>query len=135
MKAIESSGDLISAFNNLKQEEFAVTLLSQAYPQRAKKLSRKFAYMDMEAKFQDFRTWQAVEFKPVQDISAVKKEIMANNETVIAQFLETDLCLGLPDKIVGDLVKSYLNDYLLISDFRMATSNLSDLTVFIWEVR
>lgn len=134
LKAIGSSGALISAFNNPNQTEFAVTLLSQTYPQRAKKPSRKFAYMDMEAKFQDFRTWQAVEFKPIQDISAVKKEIMANNVAVIAQFLETDLRLGLPDKIVGDLVKSYLNDYLLISDFRMATSNLSDLAMFVWEV-
>lgn len=96
-----------------------------------KKPNRRYKYVDLVPKFEDFSNFEKYENKPVKGNEKIVAKIKENNQKLIdqyAKYVPAGIGYIQPDQMLPD----YLNHYLLRNKIHLVTNDLGEAISYLW---
>ena len=105
--------------------------VSTYFPIKPQKPNRRYKYVDLVPKFEDFSNFEKYENKPVKGNEKIVAKIKENNQTLIdqyAKYVPAGIGYIQPDQMLPD----YLNHYLLRNKIHLVTNDLGEAISYLW---
>ena len=105
--------------------------VSTYFPIKPQKPNRRYKYVDLVPKFEDFSNFEKYENKLVKNNKKIVAKIKENNQKLIDQYAEyVPAGIGYiePDQMLPD----YLNHYLLRDKIHLVTNDLGEAISYLW---
>lgn len=103
-------------------------------PVKVRKPRAGVKYVTTKPRFTDPRHWSSYQGQEISDHLQVVNAIKHNNNQMIKQFQSTQLSgLGLNAAEEKQLLKEYLNQFLLMNTIQVVTTTLASVNAFIWD--
>ena len=105
--------------------------VSTYFPIKPQKPNRRYKYVDLVPKFEDFSNFEKYENELVKNNKKIVAKIKENNQKLIDQYAEY-IPAGIgyiePDQMLPD----YLNHYLLRDKIHLVTNDLGEAISYLW---
>lgn len=105
--------------------------VSTYFPIKPQKPNRRYKYVDLVPKFEDFSNFEKYENKPVKGNEKIVAKIKENNQKLIdqyAKYVPAGIGYIQPDQMLPD----YLNHYLLRNKIHLVTNDLGEAISYLW---
>ena len=105
--------------------------VSTYFPIKPQKPNRRYKYVDLVPKFEDFSNFEKYENKPVKGNEKIVAKIKENNQKLIdqyAKYVPAGIGYLQPDQMLPD----YLNHYLLRNKIHLVTNDLGEAISYLW---
>lgn len=105
--------------------------VSTYFPIKQQKPNRRYKYVDLVPKFEDFSNFEKYENKPVKGNEKIVAKIKENNQKLIdqyAKYVPAGIGYIQPDQMLPD----YLNHYLLRNKIHLVTNDLGEAISYLW---
>lgn len=105
--------------------------VSTYFPIKPQKPNRRYKYVDLVPKFEDFSNFEKYENKPVKGNEKIVAKIKENNQKLIdqyAKYVPAGIGYIQPDQMLTD----YLNHYLLRNKIHLVTNDLGEAISYLW---
>lgn len=105
--------------------------VSTYFPIKPQKPNRRYKYVDLVPKFEDFSNFEKYENKPVKGNEKIVAKIKENNQKLIdqyAKYVPAGIGYLQPDQMLSD----YLNHYLLRNKIHLVTNDLGEAISYLW---
>lgn len=105
--------------------------VSTYFPIKPQKPNRRYKYVDLVPKFEDFFNFEKYENKPVKGNEKIVAKIKENNQKLIdqyAKYVPAGIGYIQPDQMLPD----YLNHYLLRNKIHLVTNDLGEAISYLW---
>ena len=105
--------------------------VSTYFPIKPQKPNRRYKYVDLVPKFEDFSNFEKYENELVKNNKKIVAKIKENNQKLIDQYAEyVPAGIGYiePDQMLPD----YLNHYLLRDKIHLVTNDLGEAISYLW---
>lgn len=105
--------------------------VSTCFPIKPQKPNRRYKYVDLVPKFEDFSNFEKYENKPVKGNEKIVAKIKENNQKLIdqyAKYVPAGIGYIQPDQMLPD----YLNHYLLRNKIHLVTNDLGEAISYLW---
>lgn len=105
--------------------------VSTYFPIKPQKPNRRYKYVDLVPKFEDFSNFEKYENKPVKGNEKIVAKIKENNQKLIdqyAKYVPAGIGYIQPDHMLPD----YLNHYLLRNKIHLVTNDLGEAISYLW---
>lgn len=105
--------------------------VSTYFPIKPQKPNRRYKYVDLVPKFEDFSNFEKYENKPVKGNEKIVAKIKENNQKLIdqyAKYVPAEIGYIQPDQMLPD----YLNHYLLRNKIHLVTNDLGEAISYLW---
>ena len=105
--------------------------VSTYFPIKPQKPNRRYKYVDLVPKFEDFSNFEKYENKPVKGNEKIVAKIKENNQKLIdqyAKYVPAGIGYIQPDQMLPD----YLNHYLLRDKIHLVTNDLGEAISYLW---
>lgn len=105
--------------------------VSTYFPIKQQKPNRRYKYVDLVPKFEDFSNFEKYENKPVKGNEKIVAKIKENNQKLIdqyAKYVPAGIGYLQPDQMLPD----YLNHYLLRNKIHLVTNDLGEAISYLW---
>lgn len=108
-----------------------IDVVSTYFPIKPQKPNRRYKYVDLVPKFEDFSNFEKYENKPVKGNEKIVAKIKENNQKLIdqyAKYVPAGIGYIQPDQMLPD----YLNHYLLRNKIHLVTNDLGEAISYLW---
>ncbi len=105
--------------------------VSTYFPIKPQKPNRRYKYVDLVPKFEDFSNFEKYENKSVKGNEKIVAKIKENNQKLIdqyAKYVPAEIGYIQPDQMLPD----YLNHYLLRNKIHLVTNDLGEAISYLW---
>ncbi len=105
--------------------------VSTYFPIKPQKPNRRYKYVDLVPKFEDFSNFEKYENKQVKGKEKILAKIKENNQKLIdqyAKYVPAGIGYIQPDQMLPD----YLNHYLLRNKIHLVTNDLGEAISYLW---
>lgn len=105
--------------------------VSTYFPIKPQKPNRRYKYVDLVPKFEDFSNFEKYENKPVKGNEKIVAKIKENNQKLIdqyAKYVPAGIGYIQPDQMLPD----YLSHYLLRNKIHLVTNDLGEAISYLW---
>ena len=105
--------------------------VSTYFPIKPQKPNRRYKYVDLVPKFEDFSNFERYENKSVKGNEKIVAKIKENNQKLIdqyAKYVPAEIGYIQPDQMLPD----YLNHYLLRNKIHLVTNDLGEAISYLW---
>ena len=105
--------------------------VSTYFPIKPQKPNRRYKYVDLVPKFEDFSNFEKYETNPVKGNEKIVAKIKENNQKLIdqyAKYVPAGIGYLQPDQMLPD----YLNHYLLRNKIHLVTNDLGEAISYLW---